>query len=353
MNGIKAELYFQLPIMAFALAYVLAAVVVAFWLGQEVGEGFFSMATTIGTNYKFIAITIVLYVLARQVFVPEGQKKGVRAILVALGTYLSPRNIISRLLPITVSILAMNVAFSFFKRNITTFVPFSWDRAFADLDEILFFGTPPWELTHALFPGSMAAFLISVLYGVWFFLMFGVWLIEALRPANDPVRLRFFLSFLLITMIGGSLMATIFSSAGPCFYDDLIGGDRFAPLMDTLRTYNFDHSLAPLRLQELLWATYIGTPGANLHSISAFPSFHILVVVLYCFLAAARGPVYLALMVIFTIAIFIGSIHLGWHYAVDGIASGFLAWGCWWLGGVLTNRWIAWNARRNLALQPA
>jgi membrane-associated phospholipid phosphatase len=37
----------------------------------------------------------------------------------------------------------------------------------------------------------------------------------------------------------------------------------------------------------------------------------------------------------FAIAIFVGSIVLGWHYAVDGYMGGLVAWFSWWLAGKL------------------
>ena len=36
--------------------------------------------------------------------------------------------------------------------------------------------------------------------------------------------------------------------------------------------------------------------------------------------------------------ILLGSVHLGWHYAVDGYAAIGIALACWWIAGVLA-RW--------------
>jgi hypothetical protein len=36
--------------------------------------------------------------------------------------------------------------------------------------------------------------------------------------------------------------------------------------------------------------------------------------------------------------IFVGSIHLGWHYAVDGLAAGVMVWGIWGAAGAYLDR---------------
>ena len=346
IGRVKSELHFQLPLIVLSFAYALAAVLVAQSMQQDVNEGVFTMVESIKAHAKFGAVIIFLFALFRPSFSPQGGQRGLRAIARSFLDILSPINLLTRLLPIVVCIIAMNVAFGFFKKNITAFVPFSWDHAFADLDELLFLGNVPWELSHALFPGSLAAMIIGIIYAIWFFMMFGVWVVEAFRPGNDPVRLKFFISFLLVLLVAGNVVATIFSSAGPCFYDALYGGERFVPLMDMLKAYDFDHPLAFLKLQERLWATYIGAPGPKLYAISAFPSLHVAVAVLLCFLAAERGRLLLILMIPYTIAIQIGSVHLGWHYAVDGVGGGLIAWGCWWFAGVIVNYWVAWISQK-------
>ena len=38
----------------------------------------------------------------------------------------------------------------------------------------------------------------------------------------------------------------------------------------------------------------------------------------------------------YAIVLWIGTVHLGWHYAVDGEASALLIYPIWWLSGWLT-----------------
>ena len=43
------------------------------------------------------------------------------------------------------------------------------------------------------------------------------------------------------------------------------------------------------------------------------------------------------LLSVFAALIFVGSIHLGWHYAIDGYAGAAVALVCWWVAGKIVD----------------
>jgi membrane-associated phospholipid phosphatase len=84
-----------------------------------------------------------------------------------------------------------------------------------------------------------------------------------------------------------------------------------------------------------LWKNYeTGTGIVN--GISAMPSMHVGTSVLFATLGFASGKRWLGwLLTGFASLIMIGSVHLTWHYAIDGYAGAVIAIFGWWLAGRL------------------
>ena len=145
---------------------------------------------------------------------------------------------------------------------------------------------------------------------------------------RDPGKARFIISFMLTWAIGMAF-AYIFSSAGP------------------ILTGRYDPSLAPefvRRMVGFLWTNYKES-GAQLGGgISAFPSMHVALAAWFALVLRARRVAWLG--VAYVTGIFAGSIILGWHYAVDGVAGIAVAIFADWLARL-------WLARRNAYASPA
>lgn len=229
--------------------------------------------------------------------------------------------------------------FSSFKVAIPTLNPFWADPWLADLDHMTF-GTDPWILTHAIF-GSFETLLLDRIYILWFAMM-------ALTTgwvcfASDPkLQLRGLLCYVLNWSVLGGATAVGFSSVGPCFYEQFYSNARFAPLMSKLETINTHHELMAFRtmsyLKDSLGKDYIGG------GISAMPSLHVAMALLsfLCVYNYSKSISLKVLSGLFGIAILIGSVHLGWHYAWDGIFSIIAVSIFWWS----TGRLVEWVERR-------
>jgi membrane-associated phospholipid phosphatase len=68
------------------------------------------------------------------------------------------------------------------------------------------------------------------------------------------------------------------------------------------------------------------------------PSLHVAIVTLCAISGWYLSRLVGALLTLFAIVIFIGSIHLGWHYALDGYASALMAGGIWYGVGKFLGR---------------
>jgi hypothetical protein len=226
-------------------------------------------------------------------------------------------------LPIMLALPVFMSMFSSFKSLIPAVQPFAWDATFADWDQALHFGRQPWEWLQPLFGHPYVTTVLNFFYNLWFFVLYAVWMWQAFATRDPLLRMRYFLSFVLVWGILGTGMAVLFSSAGPCYFGRVTGlADPYTDLFAYLRMA--DEQFSPvwsLRIQEMLWTDYL-EPGVKLGSgISAMPSMHVATAVLFALLGwKTRRWLGIALTA-YAVLIGLGSVHLGWHYAVDGYVS--------------------------------
>jgi hypothetical protein len=254
-------------------------------------------------------------------------------------------------LPVLVAMILFNKAVLELKPAIPVIKPFSWDVTFMEIDRVLHFGVDPWVLLQPLLGYDAITFAFNLVYNFWFLALFGLWFWFGFKPDMSLLRLRFFISYMIGWFIGGGVLALYFSSAGPCYYS-LIGlaPDPFQPLMAYLHGVNTRLPIWALDAQQLLWDGYAGKLAQPI-GISAFPSMHNTMATIF---ALVGWRMHKSLGIIFTAyaaLILIGSVHLGWHYAVDGYAGIVIALAAWWVAAPLS-RWLhglkatqAWGAR--------
>lgn len=203
--------------------------------------------------------------------------------------------------------------------------PFAWDQRISNWDKWLHFNHYPWEWIHPILGYPIVSSVLSIFYHAWFFVMIVVVLWQAIS-LNIQLRMQFFLSFFMCWIFLGGVMAVVLSSAGPVFYQKalLLTADQnpYHALMQYLYSANFQHPILVLDVQEKLWKAFIDkTANAPISGISAMPSMHVSTSVLFA-LVASRANRYLGIALwLFAFIIFLGSIHLAYHYALDGYVS--------------------------------
>ena len=223
--------------------------------------------------------------------------------------------------------------FSYLKDAIPTIIPFYLDPYLVTADKWLFFGTDPWRVSHGLL-GTQGTILLDKVYIAWFSLipLLAVW-ICASRDRNFQFRGIVALFFIWIGL--GTFGAIALSSGGPVFYNEFFGSDHYNPLMAKLHEADAISPLAMLPIAEyLLEMRASGQIGTG---ISAMPSVHVAIAFFAQLLVweRYRRPWAMAVASIFTFAIWIGSFHLAWHYAWDGIISIVAVWAFWKLLSVV------------------
>lgn len=222
--------------------------------------------------------------------------------------------------------------FSILKGAIGLLHPFDWDVFFRDLDIAVSFGRLPHDWLGWLITQPLAVWLINFNYNLWFFIILGSYFLVGMSARNSENRMRYLTSFMLLWLIAGVFIAFTFSSAGPVYFERLGFGSDYAPLMADLHTANDHFRIWALSTQEMLWDGFTGARKGSA-GISAFPSLHVASSVLLAIYATHCRSRFAPLAWLFAAAILLGSVVLGWHYAVDGYAGALLAWLVWRLSG--------------------
>ncbi|MCO6384023.1 phosphatase PAP2 family protein [Oceanicola sp. 502str15] len=218
-----------------------------------------------------------------------------------------------------VACVALQTGFTMMKSVMPMILPFFADPFLADLDEALH-GGAPWVWAHGLIgmgEGQRLFLAYTKIWGVWA-LLFPVLLVLL---DSDRARVkRFLVLYLVAWVVIGNVLALSGLSVGPIFYDRLLGGERFAGLIEVLEDGGIGQTVIGMTQQALweLYATgnnYIG-PG-----ISAFPSVHVAVAgVAAIYLAERSRWLGVAGLLYLAVVLFL-SVYTGYHYAVDGYAS--------------------------------
>ncbi len=248
---------------------------------------------------------------------------------------------------IFLSWFCMMMVFSPFKRLIGRTTGFPLDHDIAPIDRTLFFGHDAWQVTHTLFGAPLPTMLLEVCYDAWFILVWLSIIYCIVKSGDVALRTRYSIAFVLCWILVGSLAAYFLASAGPCFYQRAFGDAHFAPLMHHLSVLNqqIAATMPNMRLQSLdtqnwLWQTFAGKSDAFGAGISAMPSVHVAVATLMArasFEVDRRSGYYMSG---FAVLIWIASIHLGWHYASDGIIGAAMALAIWKLSVFLADRFV-------------
>ena len=223
------------------------------------------------------------------------------------------------------------LTFTMLKNSLPFAVGFWADPLMARIDRLLHLGSDPWRLAHRA-EGWLNLRLASLVY-------FRAWLVPAMfAPVllilfdGDEARQRRFLLIWFFAWIGlGNVLALAFMSAGPVYYDRLLGSETFSGLTEALKRIGIADSGVGA-LQERLWQAYRSGAREAGSGISAFPSVHIGIATMFALYLYERARWLMPLSVALVAVYIFLSVFLGWHYAVDGYFSALAVLFLWlWL----------------------
>ncbi len=249
-------------------------------------------------------------------------------------------------LPMMAVAIVLLPFFSKMKAAIPLFNDYTWDDAFIAWDRAIFFGYDGWEVLQPVLGFPVVTAFLALLYQLWFLLLYPGVLYFAFAQVESPLRRQFFLSYVLSWTVVGGAMATWLASVGPCFVGPLLGDPRFDEQMAYLNAANEQVPVMTLKVQGLL-IEWFNTDANGLGSgITAMPSMHVAIAFLY-WLAMRRVSPRLGLFFgVFFAITWISSVHLAYHYAVDGLVSIVAVAAIWWAAQRIIAGWDRFLAAR-------
>lgn len=239
--------------------------------------------------------------------------------------------------------------FSKMKAAIRLFNDFTWDQTFIHWDRAIFFGHDAWEVLQPLIGYPYVTAGLSVLYQVWILLLYFGVLFLIFARIDGALRRRFFLTYVLSWSVIGAAMATMLASYGPCFVNPLLGLDTFDDQMAYLRSVDEIVPVMVLPVQQMLLDWHQANADGLGSGITAMPSMHVAVACLFWLtMREISRPAGIFFGAFFWI-IWIGSVHLAYHYAVDGLVSVIAVTALWWISGKILKAWDRYLSRGDQA----
>lgn len=337
---LSRALFEELPFLSIVLAFAVTAIVVHRVVGIPVD-------VNLDVSWELIAVWTALYsmpaILGYLVYSVVSKHRSLFVGDTWLGLlrwFLNPAHTAGFLL-VFLSLPFFMSVFVAFKASIPAIQPFAWDVRFMEWDRVLHFGNHPWRLLHPIVGYPVLTEWLDLVYYLWFPVLWLTVIWQAWHgDRSTETRSQFLVAFAGCWILLGTIAAILFSSAGPVYYGAVTQApDPYAPLMEYLHAVNAQDSLRAIWAQDVLWTAYTDPSASQVEGISAMPSLHVSMVVLLALLGFRVkrwiGYGYTA----FAVLIMVGSVHLAWHYAVDGYAAGLATIGIWWASGVGVRAW--------------
>lgn len=315
----RADIGRMLPFHGFVLAYTALVVLAATSQDKFVLTAYQQYAEQLGPLF-FLALPVVLISVRALLGLVGQYRPGWHGVGTAFAEFCG------RLASSAVT-LAMFILFLGSFTTFKTLMPilmggFPHDSLQADIDALLHGGVDPGQVLFSLLGDPLVLQALRWNYAVvWMaFTFVPLFFVAVVREAEN-IRLRYFLSFAVVWTVLGSLLACLFLSAGPAFYEQVTGDAmRFGPQLQALLERSGPG------YQPYLWQSYVdGTVGIGT-GISAFPSVHVGAAMMNALflreinrIAGFFGFAYVAVIAV-------SSVLLGWHYAIDGYVSIAVVW---------------------------
>lgn len=220
-----------------------------------------------------------------------------------------------------VCLVVFHDIFTIMKNNMQHINEYGWDIAFARLDKSIHFGQDAWLWYDKLF-GFIDFKILDILYlPIWAISLIGMAVHCIIFQKDRAFGRRLLITYAIIWIFLGNVVAAIFLSAGPVFFDKFTGDEgRYAELFVYQSAAGFgETSIAAV--QQFLWEAHDRGLSHFGSGISAFPSLHVAITTLVMFYIGRSSKVLFFIGFLYLVIIQAASVLTGYHYAIDGYFS--------------------------------
>lgn len=303
----------DLPIFLLAALYLVAACCALTAVGSSIPHIFW-----LGLNLLFY-LRIMLLVVLGELLVRMAIARPESPLAFAIQHWKNPQFVrnLATAVPVVLALSFFMPMFSALKSSIPLFNDYSWDQTWIALDRTIH-GDDAWRVFQPLLGHPLVTAALSASYHFWFALIYIGPVYFAIFHQDRAMRTRFFLGYFLSWIICGTVLATAFASVGPCFAGPLLGDPRFTDQMAYLHAVNEQYPLFVIEIQQqILFWYHHGDHGLG-RGITAMPSMHVSLAFFYYLVMRGIDRRLGWMFGAFCALIFLGSVHLAYHYAVDG-----------------------------------
>lgn len=226
------------------------------------------------------------------------------------------------------ALFAFLSAFNAVKVILPDYTDLNFDRTLSNFDRSIH-GTDPWRLLTFFYQPSVLNVIQALYLPFWTYVLLLVSAYVLISERTRALRSQYIIVFLLMWSFLGNVVAAMYMSDGPAFFGHVTGDfQRYGGLLNAL-SQTRDVPFSAYVIQNSLWLLHQTHHASEGSGISAFPSLHVAVATLMCLTLSHIKPRYALYGVPYLVTILLGSIVLGWHYAVDGYASIILVCALW------------------------